>query len=59
MSLGLTNKDLKLITEFAAEHGIQASVVQAVQDEVAATCAAGYDAQDMAALFRFFAARTA
>lgn len=59
MSLGLTNKDLKLITEFAAEHGIQASVVQAVQDEVAAACAAGYDAQDMAALFRFFAARTA
>jgi len=53
MSLELTRKDLGLISDFAAEHGVPATVIDAVRDEVRAACDAGYQGQDMAALARF------
>jgi 3-hydroxyisobutyrate dehydrogenase len=53
MSLTLTDKDLRLITEFAQAQGVPALVVEAVRSEVAAACAAGRGDQDMAALARY------
>lgn len=53
MSLGLTAKDLGLITAFASDQGVRAMVASAVSDEVLAACEAGFGEQDMAALFRY------
>ncbi len=58
MSLELTNKDLRLITEFARDQGVSATVADAVRAEVAGACAAGYGDQDMAALARFLGVTT-
>jgi 3-hydroxyisobutyrate dehydrogenase-like beta-hydroxyacid dehydrogenase len=58
MSLGLTSKDLGLITDFAREQGVAAVVADAVRDEVAAACAAGFADDDMAALARFLQSRS-
>jgi 3-hydroxyisobutyrate dehydrogenase-like beta-hydroxyacid dehydrogenase len=57
MSLDLVLKDLRLITEFADELGVTASVTEAVRAAVAAACAAGSGPQDMAALSRFATTR--
>ncbi|HMG54349.1 MAG TPA: NAD(P)-dependent oxidoreductase [Kofleriaceae bacterium] len=59
MSLDLVLKDLRLITEFAAELAVGASVTEAVRAAVAAACAAGSGPQDMAALSRFATTRPA
>jgi 3-hydroxyisobutyrate dehydrogenase-like beta-hydroxyacid dehydrogenase len=58
MTLALTRKDLDLITDFAADQGVPAGVVEAVRDEVTRACAAGYADQDMAALARFLDSAT-
>jgi 3-hydroxyisobutyrate dehydrogenase-like beta-hydroxyacid dehydrogenase len=53
MSLALTRKDLALITDFAGQQGVPASVVGAVLGEVTEACSAGFADQDMAALARY------
>jgi len=53
MSLALTDKDLRLITDFAEAQGVPALVVEAVREQVAAACAAGRGEEDMAALARY------
>jgi len=53
MSLSLTEKDLQLITAFAADQGVSTTVADAVRDEVAQAVLAGMGDQDMAALARF------
>ena len=53
MSLDLVLKDLRLITEFAAELAVATSVTESVRAAVAAACAAGLGPEDMAALSRF------
>jgi len=53
MSLDLTRKDLRLITEFSAGQGVSATVAEAVRHEVGAACEAGFGSSDMAALARF------
>jgi 3-hydroxyisobutyrate dehydrogenase len=58
MSLELTAKDLRLITAFASDQGVRATVVSAVSDEVLAACQAGFGEQDMAALFRYLGQQT-
>jgi len=59
MSLELTHKDLRLITAFAAEQGVDTIVADAVRTEVGASCEAGFGESDMAALARFLGAPTA
>jgi len=58
MSLSLTAKDLDLITSFAAEQRVPASVAVAVRDEVAGAVEAGMGDQDMAALARYLYAQS-
>ena len=53
MSLGLVSKDLGLITTFAHDLGLSLPATQAVARQIAAACASGFAAQDMAALSRF------
>jgi len=53
MSLGLVSKDLRLITTFARGIGVRLPATEAVAEEVAAACVAGFADQDMAALSRF------
>ena len=53
MSLDLTRKDLRLITEFARDQLVPSAVAQAVRDEVSAACAAGRGDRDMADLSRY------
>lgn len=53
MSLSLTEKDLQLITSFAAAQRVPSSVADAVRDQVSAAVQAGLGDQDMAALARF------
>jgi 3-hydroxyisobutyrate dehydrogenase-like beta-hydroxyacid dehydrogenase len=53
MSLSLVSKDLRLITTFARDIDVCLPATEAVAEEVAAACAAGFAAQDMAALSRF------
>jgi 3-hydroxyisobutyrate dehydrogenase-like beta-hydroxyacid dehydrogenase len=58
MSLELTEKDLMLITAFAAEQGVPSLVAEATRDEVAKACAAGFGERDMAALARYLESST-
>jgi 3-hydroxyisobutyrate dehydrogenase-like beta-hydroxyacid dehydrogenase len=53
MSLALTAKDLRLITEFMSAQGVPGPVGGAVRDEVEAACEAGFAEEDMAGLARF------
>jgi 3-hydroxyisobutyrate dehydrogenase-like beta-hydroxyacid dehydrogenase len=53
MSLGLVSKDLRLITAFAHGVGARLPATEAVAEEVAAACVAGFADHDMAALSRF------
>jgi 3-hydroxyisobutyrate dehydrogenase-like beta-hydroxyacid dehydrogenase len=55
MSLGLTAKDLHLITSFARAQGVDVRVADAVRASVDAACSAGLQADDMAALYRYLA----
>ena len=57
MSLDLVAKDLRLITELAAETGTPVAVTQTVQRAVREACAAGQGTADMAALGRFLRSR--
>jgi 3-hydroxyisobutyrate dehydrogenase-like beta-hydroxyacid dehydrogenase len=53
MNLGLSLKDLRLITEFARELGVATRVTDAARDQAAAACEAGLAEADMAGLSRF------
>ncbi len=53
MSLDLTAKDLRLITDQARAGGVSTLVADAVRAEVEGACAAGWGGRDMAALSRF------
>jgi 3-hydroxyisobutyrate dehydrogenase-like beta-hydroxyacid dehydrogenase len=53
MSLELMAKDLRLITSFARAQAVDARVADAVRASVDAACAAGLQADDMAALYRY------
>ena len=53
MSLDLTAKDLGLITNFARDRGVSATVADAVLAEVREACDAGWGSRDMADLVRF------
>ncbi|NBP95909.1 MAG: homoserine dehydrogenase, partial [Gammaproteobacteria bacterium] len=59
MSLDLTAKDLELITSFARDRGVSATVADAVLDQVRDACDGGWGSRDMADLVRFLSSKRA
>jgi 3-hydroxyisobutyrate dehydrogenase len=57
MSLDLTAKDLELITSFARDRGVSATVADAVLDQVRDACDGGWGSRDMADLVRFLSSK--